>query len=1475
MNKVFKVIWSKTKNCYVVMSELAKSHTKSPKSGVIGKALVAGVLACVLSCGVVLPNVEAAFTQYPGNISTISPDDIYFSPNGSSSLDWTDPTGNMSYSIGVYTYGLKIGDVSTGEAGLADATDIYNNTHVSNGNFINANNSVAQNLTALDNAIAGISGSFSTNNSGAYLSDGYFSLGDTNGVYFADISGDLNDTLNELYYASEFEEGDQYSGLIENNSIGFKALKDKNGNVIFKGGIKYRSFRNLPDAMKTVTLSGEKAVEYGIITQDELNVLKARDYIDFAAEGGYASQAVGYGSTALGLGAKALGDGNIAIGNSAGAVLGKTVGGTNNGFNYVIAEPDQMAASDAVNNISIGRDSFANGDNGIAIGTRSWAESDDSIAVGRGAVGNAGGIAVGKNSYSVKSGNIALGDGALADSGNSSLLLSGDDQPVHGNVALGADSVAPNDDNNVVSVGAAVGDEVVSEISGNVKTVTADKAFTRRIINVSDGIDLTDAVTVRQLNEAIAGVSGGGGSTSYVGINSATGGGNEDGSGATGTDAIAIGYDALSEGDNSVAIGKNASAGERSNYSTGDAVAIGTNAKAYSYGVVTGNNSEAGYYSFAAGNSASAGDNAVAINGAAANYSVAIAGYTQGERNTVISGSTNSDTDTENIVIGKDISGNRNTVIGKGEMGTVNGNENTVIGYEGNVSGKMELDANFNRTYNQAENVTSVGNRNKITGSNNIALGNNITIQGEEKDTYRFNWSSCDYGGSYYEEVSDNIVVGKQLNVVGNGNVLMTDNLITQGEGTVAIGQGAKVGMTSSNTLTIEQKNINKLAEGISTYGSFDAYAQHFIEEHNLSDDEARYVNRVIQMGCGFDIFSSSEFFALVDTMENGTFVPYEVPDATGNGDFSVAIGKNASAFGVSNAVAIGSESVATEENTVSVGNETIQRRIVNVAAGINDTDAVNVSQLNDAIAGVSGGGGATYTAGNNISIENNVVSAVGLIKYDDDTKKVATLEGGSRGTKLTNLSAATLSRTSTDAVIGNQLWTTNQNMAGMQANITTNTNNIASLNTSVSNALESVTSISTLVDTIDGLKADKSLNNLDAVGQQVIANAAANAVQEYMANNNKVVPMNKVVMNNVVPDDWSSIDDELALKANKDDVYTKDETDTMLDAKADVSYVDDQLSAKANVDDVYVKNEVDTMLGTKADADSVYTKDESDALLADKADKSELDAKADKADLEAKAEIDASNIDVEKWSEKLGTGAIEEGNTGLVNGGTVFEAIKNVGGNDMIKAGTDAIEIGSDTKYDGIDSVSIAKSDGSGRVLRGVVVDPEDDTSAVNVGYVKDVAAGIASGVNEGFSKLDNKINKTGAGAAALANLHPIADDGDTKWNIAAGIGRYHGESAGAVGVFYKPSDRVAVNISSTIGNSDTMFGAGVSVAIDKPMSNGLSKVQMAQAINNQAKTIQAQANQINAQSAEIKQMKQDYESRIARLEAALAKQK
>ncbi len=656
-------------------------------------------------------------------------------------------------------------------------------------------------------------------------------------------------------------------------------------------------------------------------------------------------------------------------------------------------------------------------------------------------------------------------------------------------------------------------------------------------------------------------------------------------------------------------------------------------------------------------------------------------------------------------------------------------------------------------------------------------------------------------------------------------------------------------------------------------------------------------------------------------------------------GQNSIAIGNNNVVSG-QNSVAIGNNLSVTEDNIVLIGS----RRMTGVADGTNATDAATVGQTYELVAGSgvtiqedgvnaigqkkfklnsTGGGGAVYTSGDNIVIEDDVISAQGLIKYDGNDKSSASLEG-TRGTKLTNLKAGNLSQTSSDAVIGNQLWQTNKNIEGFAQDINRNKTNITTLNQSVTDALSSVSAISDLVDAIDSLKADASLNNLSNQGKAVIATAAANAVQAYMAEHggstgdtqNGMMYRSLGVVNpgdsanHVVYDDDSAssvtlegsdgtiihnvaagtedtdavnvgqlsdyatkpevngIKEELAerisatedlLAGDWEGKTVKEHIDSKLDESTFDSYKESTASTlstmndaiqelddtKADKDSVYTKEESDAMLADKADADKVYTKEETDTKLADKADKADLDNKADK---------DAGNIDVQTWADKLGIGEVSEGNEGLVKGGEVFNAIKDLGGNNMVQSDGQTITIGAN---DSASRIDISNADGNSRVITGVAVDINDPTSAANVGYVNALNEQANQAINTGISRLDDKINKTGAGAAALANLHPMDTDGDTRWNISAAVGKYHGSTAGALGVFYKPSERVMMNLSSTIGNNDTMFGAGVTVAVDKPMANGMSKVQLVKTVNAQAEKLQQQDAINEALIAEIKQLK------------------
>ncbi|WP_408405514.1 YadA family autotransporter adhesin [Paraburkholderia sediminicola] len=141
----------------------------------------------------------------------------------------------------------------------------------------------------------------------------------------------------------------------------------------------------------------------------------------------------------------------------------------------------------------------------------------------------------------------------------------------------------------------------------------------------------------------------------------------------------------------------------------------------------------------------------------------------------------------------------------------------------------------------------------------------------------------------------------------------------------------------------------------------------------------------------------------------------------------AVAIGAGSSASGT-NSVALGFGSVANRANTVSVGSTTATRQIVNVAAGSEETDAVNVKQLKDVGIKLDSSGYVTNT----------------FVAYDDMTKGSATL-GGASGTTLKNVKAGEVSVSSSDAVNGSQLYTTNES-------VDKNTKDISTLKTAITN---------------------------------------------------------------------------------------------------------------------------------------------------------------------------------------------------------------------------------------------------------------------------------------------------------------------------------------------------------------------------------------------------------------------------------------
>ena len=99
-------------------------------------------------------------------------------------------------------------------------------------------------------------------------------------------------------------------------------------------------------------------------------------------------------------------------------------------------------------------------------------------------------------------------------------------------------------------------------------------------------------------------------------------------------------------------------------------------------------------------------------------------------------------------------------------------------------------------------------------------------------------------------------------------------------------------------------------------------------------------------------------------------------------------------------------------------------------------------------------------------------------------------------------------------------------------------------------------------------------------------------------------------------------------------------------------------------------------------------------------------------------------------------------------------------------------------------------------------------------------------------ISRLGNRINKVGAGAAALAALHPMDFDPDDKWSFAAGYGNYAGENAAAIGAYYRPDEKVMFSVGGTVGNGENMVNAGISFALDRTNHVSNSRTALAREV-------------------------------------------
>ena len=760
-------------------------------------------------------------------------------------------------------------------------------------------------------------------------------------------------------------------------------------------------------------------------------------------------------------------------------------------------------------------------------------------------------------------------------------------------------------------------------------------------------------------------------------------------------------------------------------------------------------------------------------------------------------------------------------------------------------------------------NITSVE---KTTGANGqdvytinakdttYVAGNGITISGENNAIS----VKLKEGENNLEVTADGLALKKDLTVnsVKAGEFYMSN---------AGIGYGDKAYITS-NGLNANGQKITGVAAGVNNddavnVGQLNAVKETANKGWNLSTNSGEVVN--VAPDATVDFSGDKN----ISVSNDGTKVKVELKDelkdiksiSNGdktisldgtalllkNGDATLAIAKGAA--GMQNGA--GASVVLNGTQTVINGGVTFDHtgKITNVKAGEADTDAVNVSQLNAVketankgwnlstnggkVVNVAPDAKVDFSGDDNITVSNDGTNV--KVELKDELKDIKSI---SNGDKTISLDGTALLLKNGDATLAIA-----KGAAGMQ--------NGAGASV-VLNGTQTVINGGVTFDhtgKITNVKAGEADTDAVNVGQLKEAVEAGNTDTHIKAGEYGVGTDNKVNMQLV--------------DKNGNDAGTVTITDV---AKAsDVGNISDLNKGVLNKDGskttvVDAINNIDTRVG------NVETKVEAIGAIAKAHNVVSNTDKNITVDSSKKTEDGGTIFDVNLNKDKLDlNNVVIEGNKGKVTAidveatnvnATAVTTGQTVMNNDGLKVGENvsvtatAVTVGKTSISDEgvkVGDKTYISADGlnaNGHKITNVA-DGKENTDAVNVGQLKDSETKIYNRIDgvenqvvnntNRISNLDNRVNKVGAGAAALAALHPLDFDPDAKWDFAAGYGNYRGTNAAAVGAYYRPNEDTMFSVGGTFGNGENMVNAGVSFKLGSGSSHvSTSRVAMAKEI-------------------------------------------
>lgn len=541
---------------------------------------------------------------------------------------------------------------------------------------------------------------------------------------------------------------------------------------------------------------------------------------------------------------------------------------------------------------------------------------------------------------------------------------------------------------------------------------------------------------------------------------------------------------------------------------------------------------------------------------------------------------------------------------------------------------------------------------------------------------------------------------------------------------------------------------------------------------------------------------------------------------AKADDDYATAVGLGAEATAV-NSTALGMQAKATQKDSVALGAGSVDRAATKETKG---TIALSDGTIRD----------YGNFAGSN---------PIGVVSVGAKDKE----------RQIINVAAGKISADSTDAVNGSQLYSLAGEVGKNAEAIAKNTQDISNIKNNITNLTTEAGKHTTVkAGTNENLTVTEGTNTeggkeytVDLSDKLTIGKAGADGKDGHMGINGK--------------DGVSGVGidgkDGISVKGDKGEVGINGNDGISIKGKDGKDAVSINGKDGTNAVDISVKNGYDGADGTKGSS-GVDGKDGMTRIVyEDKTGEHQVATLDDGM----KYGGDTGNVIKKKLNNQVNViGGISDtgkltttDNVGVVSDGVDNLKVRlaknlNLGNDGSVTTGDTTINNNGVTINNG-PSITKDGIDAGGKTITNIG-NGTNATDAVNKGQLDEAVQNTnreVGHVANALNKLDSRVNKVGANAAALAALHPQDFDPDDKWDFAAGYGNYKDAHAIAVGAFYRPNEDTMLSVGGSFGGGENMVNAGITFKLGQKNSVGRSKVAMAKEIIDLKTEVQLLKNQ------------------------------